>query len=91
MLISTPGHTEGHQVLVIKLREYGPVILSGDAIHFAEELEHHIFPTFNASAEQSAATVKTLLELETALGGELWIQHDPVQHQKRKIAPDYYR
>ena len=91
MLISTPGHTEGHQVLVIKLREYGPVILSGDAIHFAEELEHHIFPTFNASAEQSEATVKTLLELETALGGELWIQHDPVQHQKRKIAPDYYR
>jgi glyoxylase-like metal-dependent hydrolase (beta-lactamase superfamily II) len=90
-LISAPGHTEGHQVLVIKLREYGPVILSGDAIHFTEELQHHILPTFNASAKQSEATLKTLLELETALGGELWIQHDPVQHQKRKMAPDFYR
>ena len=59
--------------------------------HFKEELEHHILPTFNASAKQSEATLKTLLELETALGGELWIQHDPVQHQKRKMAPDFYR
>jgi N-acyl homoserine lactone hydrolase len=90
-LISTPGHTEGHQSLLVNLREYGPVIISGDAIHFAEELEHHILPTFNASAAQSEATIEALLELEAALDGELWIQHDPVQHQQRKIAPDFYR
>lgn len=90
-LISSIGHTEGHQALVVKLVEYGPVIISGDAIHFAEELEHHILPTFNHSAEQSESTLKRLLELESTLNGELWIQHDPVQHQQRKMAPEFYR
>ncbi len=90
-LISTPGHTEGHQVLIVKLVEYGPVIISGDAIHFAEELKHHVLPTFNVSAERSKATIKRLLEYEANLGGELWIQHDPVQHQDRRMAPEFYR
>jgi glyoxylase-like metal-dependent hydrolase (beta-lactamase superfamily II) len=90
-LVITAGHTEGHQALVVKLADYGPVIISGDAIHFAEELEHHILPTFNDSAEQSEEAVKRLLELEATLNGELWIQHDPVQHQQRKMAPEFYR
>lgn len=90
-LVSTPGHTEGHQALIIKLQEYGPVIISGDTIHFAEELEHNVLPTFNTSADQSKASLQKLLELEASLGGELWIQHDPVQHQQRRIAPEFYR
>jgi len=90
-LITTIGHTEGHQALVVKLADYGPVIISGDTIHFSEELEHHILPTFNHSAEQSETAIKRLLELEATLNGELWIQHDPVQHQQRKMAPEFYR
>ena len=90
-LVTTIGHTEGHQALVVKLADYGPVIISGDTIHFSEELEHHILPTFNHSAEQSETAIKRLLELESTLNGELWIQHDPVQYQQRKIAPEFYR
>jgi glyoxylase-like metal-dependent hydrolase (beta-lactamase superfamily II) len=89
-LVATPGHTEGHQVLVVKLAEYGPVIISGDAIHFAEELKHHVLPTFNVDGERSKAAIKQLLELEASLDGELWIQHDPVQHRGRRMAPAFY-
>ena len=90
-LISTPGHTEGHQVMVVKLADHGPVIISGDAIHFAEELKHHVLPTFNVNAARSKATIQQLLDLQASLDGELWIQHDPVQHRDRKIAPEFYR
>ena len=34
MLISTPGHTPGHQSLMVKLSKTGTVVLTGDAVHF---------------------------------------------------------
>lgn len=33
MIISTPGHTPGHQSLLVKLPKTGPVILTGDLYH----------------------------------------------------------
>ena len=32
-----PGHTPGHQVLVVKLAKTGPVIIAGDAFHFEQD------------------------------------------------------
>lgn len=89
-LLSTPGHTAGHQSLIVKLANYGSVIISGDAIHFSEEREHHFYPAFNTSKEESQASLNRLLALEMALKGELWVQHDPIQHAKRKLAPNFY-
>ena len=36
IMLRTPGHTPGHSSLLVKLAEKGPVILSGDAVHFRE-------------------------------------------------------
>jgi len=36
VIISTPGHTPGHQSLLVKLPQTGAVLLSGDAVHFRE-------------------------------------------------------
>lgn len=33
-IVSSPGHTAGHQVLLLRLANYGPLILSGDLYHF---------------------------------------------------------
>src|SRR5207249_9349187 len=33
MILSTPGHTPGHQSLLVVLAKSGPVLLSGDAVH----------------------------------------------------------
>jgi len=35
-IISTPGHTPGHQSLLVKLPKTGAVLLSGDAVHFKD-------------------------------------------------------
>src|SRR6516164_522631 len=36
IVLRTPGHTPGHSSLLVKLSQMGPVILSGDAVHFRE-------------------------------------------------------
>src|SRR5262249_756826 len=44
MIISTPGHTPGHQSLLVKLPKTGAVLLSGDAAHFKENWENRRVP-----------------------------------------------
>lgn len=36
VILRTPGHTPGHQALLVRLQEKGPVVLVGDAAHFHE-------------------------------------------------------
>ena len=33
-ILATPGHTPGHQSLLVRLPKTGAVVLSGDAVHF---------------------------------------------------------
>lgn len=40
VIISTPGHTPGHQSLLVRLRKTGAVVLSGDAAHFKDNWDH---------------------------------------------------
>ena len=39
-ILSTPGHTPGHQSLLVKLPQTGALVLSGDAVHFQANWEH---------------------------------------------------
>ncbi len=89
-ILSTPGHTAGHQALLVKLKNYGPIILSGDTVHFSEELTHEASPVFNDSNQESIASLARLLVLKASLKAHLWIQHDPMQHQNRKLSPEFY-
>ena len=91
MLISAPGHTNGSQFIVIKLKDFGPIIISGDVIHFREELEHGVVPKFNIDAKESKNSIRKIVDYTERLDGKLWIQHDPVQHKERAISPQFYR
>jgi len=87
-LISTPGHTPGHQCLLVRLPKTGPVLLSGDLYHFPGEREFHTFPTAsNAQYVASRAKVEALIE---KTGAQLWIQHDMIGNRKLKKSPAYY-
>ena len=39
-IIATPGHTPGHQSLLVKLPKTGALVLSGDAVHFKSNWEN---------------------------------------------------
>lgn len=89
-IISAAGHTPGHQLLLIKLKEYGSVLLSGDLYHFEKNRTHQRIPTVNfdkVESEKSMTMIESLLKNENA---ELWIQHDMENFNKtRKLAPFY--
>jgi glyoxylase-like metal-dependent hydrolase (beta-lactamase superfamily II) len=90
ILKQAPGHTEGHQVLYVKLAQTGAVVLSGDLYHYPEERTLSRLPTFEVSVEQTSAARADVDAFLSRTGAELWIQHDLVAHRKLKKAPAYY-
>ena len=86
----TPGHTEGHQSLYLKLAKTGPVVLSGDLYHFPEERSLDRVPTFEFNAAQTRASRVALDEFLKKTGAQLWIGHDFDAYAKLKKSPNYY-
>jgi glyoxylase-like metal-dependent hydrolase (beta-lactamase superfamily II) len=91
ILKSAPGHSEGHQVVYVKLAKTGGVVLSGDLYHYPEERTLNRLPTFEVSEEQTAASRRALDAFLIRTGAQLWIQHDLVGHRKLRKAPEYYQ
>jgi glyoxylase-like metal-dependent hydrolase (beta-lactamase superfamily II) len=54
------GHTPGHQVLVVKLRKTGPVVLAWELSHYQAERGKDKVPSFEFNKEQSLASRTTL-------------------------------
>jgi len=89
MVLSTPGHTQGHQVLFVRLPKRGPVVLAGDLYHYPEERATGRTPTFEFNAEQSAASRKKVEAFVQQNKAELWIEHDIATHAKLPKAPAF--
>ncbi|HEV8392974.1 MAG TPA: N-acyl homoserine lactonase family protein, partial [Vicinamibacterales bacterium] len=54
---AAPGHTPGHQVLVLNLTKAGKVMVAGDLYHYRPEREFHRAPPDNEfNVQQSAAS-----------------------------------
>jgi glyoxylase-like metal-dependent hydrolase (beta-lactamase superfamily II) len=91
ILKAAPGHTPGHQVLFVKLRETGPIVLSGDLYHYPAERTMGKYPTFEFNQEQTRASRAEVEAFLKRTKARLWIQHDFTAHAKLKKAPQYYQ
>ena len=89
-ILSTPGHTPGHQSLLVKLPKTGAIILSGDAVHFKDNWDHKRVPSMNTSREQSVASMQRIATLMEERKAQLWINHDKAQSAQLRYAPAYY-
>jgi glyoxylase-like metal-dependent hydrolase (beta-lactamase superfamily II) len=87
---STPGHTPGHNVLFLKLKKTGPVVLSGDLYHYPEERSLHRLPVAEFNKDQTAASRADLEVFLKKTGAQLWIEHDIIGNAKLKKAPAFY-
>jgi glyoxylase-like metal-dependent hydrolase (beta-lactamase superfamily II) len=90
LLKLAPGHTPGHQVLYVKLRKSGGVVLSGDLYHYPEERTMGRVPTFEFNQEQTSATRAAIDAFLKRTGAQLWIQHDFAANAKLEKSPGYY-
>ncbi len=76
VMLYMPGHTPGHHSLLVKLKEMGNVLITGDLAHFRENYEGDGVPTFNFDRAQSLASLDRFKKLATNLKATVIIQHD---------------
>lgn len=84
------GHTPGHQILFVKLKKSGNIVLSGDLAHFTKNWENRRVPSFNFDKELSVKTMNEMAAFMKANKAKLWIQHDLEQNEKIRHAPKFY-
>ena len=70
-LLSTPGHTPGHQSVRI-----GELVLGADVTHFASGLDDHRFPIFADDHAEQGRSAERLRALRDA-GAQVVPGHDP--------------
>ena len=87
MVLRAPGHTPGHSILLVRLKEMGPVLLSGDAVHFIENYTGFGVPGFNFDRAQTVASIQRMQEIQKNLKATLIIQHDPRDIDKLPAFP----
>jgi glyoxylase-like metal-dependent hydrolase (beta-lactamase superfamily II) len=80
-ILRTPGHTPGHQVLVLKLKKAGTVVLSGDLWHFRENRKGGRVPVVNTERADTLASMARVEKIIANTKARLIIQHD-VEDQK---------
>lgn len=86
-----PGHTPGHQVLFLKLRKTGPVLIAGDLYHYQLERTTGNTPNFEYNREESLASRAKIAKFLKESDAQLWIEHDYTANQKLKKSPAYYQ
>ncbi len=90
VIVSAPGHTPGHQVLLLKLEDLGPLVLSGDLYHFRLSRQLRRTPAFNSDATDTLASMDKVEALVKAEGATFWIEHDQALADTLELAPAYY-
>lgn len=82
MVLSTPGHTLGHQSVKVKLPSGKTIILAQDAIWFKENLEG--YPAgLNYSVKDYNASINRLKMMRDLEDADLLFGHDPDQWKEK--------
>jgi N-acyl homoserine lactone hydrolase len=77
LIVQAPGHTPGHTVLLVRLANAGPVLLTGDMYHLAETRERRLVPSFNADRAQTLASMDKVEQLAAETNARVIRQHVP--------------
>jgi N-acyl homoserine lactone hydrolase len=76
-IIQAPGHTPGHQVLLVKTASSGNILLTGDMWHLAEAREKRTVPTGNVDKAQTLASMDKIEALAREQKARVIRQHVP--------------
>lgn len=76
VMLATLGHTPGHHSLLIRLKEFGPVILSGDLWHVSDQVSHSEVPIYDVDRAATLASRERILKAAANLKAKIVIQHE---------------
>ncbi len=89
LTVPAPGHSPGHRVLFVNLPKMGPVVISGDLYHFAEQRTHRRVPRINHDRKQTLKSMDVIEKFIAEKGAKLIISHDFDQISSLPQSPDY--
>jgi len=89
VMLDMPGHTPGHHSLLVKLKDKGNVLLTGDQAHFHENYDTNGVPTFNFNRADTLASFDRFKQIAKNLNATVIIQHDPRDVTKLQVLPAF--
>lgn len=90
VLIRTPGHTRGHQSLVLRLPESGVVILAQDAAYLRQSLEQRILPAICWDQRLMYNSFRRLSDLRRRENALVIPGHDRDALESLRFSPQFY-
>jgi glyoxylase-like metal-dependent hydrolase (beta-lactamase superfamily II) len=90
VLRSLPGHTPGHQGLLVDLRDSGPILIATDIAYSAQDYADTAVRTSNVDLEQSRRSIETAKRIEREHGATVSLHHDLEGQRDVRTAPAYY-
>jgi glyoxylase-like metal-dependent hydrolase (beta-lactamase superfamily II) len=93
-ILRTPGHTPGHQVLMVKLPRSGAVILSGDLYHQQVDRPSRAgsgaqIMRVNVSRADTLASMDRVEDIIRNTHARLIVQHDPGDYSRLPKSPAF--
>ncbi|MDP4744233.1 MAG: N-acyl homoserine lactonase family protein [Porticoccaceae bacterium] len=90
-MISTPGHSPGHQSFLITLPKSGPILLTIDAAYTVDHWNDKALPGLVTSSTEAAESVAKLRRVAKDTGAMVVTGHDPQDWARFRKAPeDFY-
>jgi len=86
-LISTPGHTPGHQTILIESDP--PTIMCGDAIYMEENWEEEWPPGYVYDAQLASESICRVRMIAKEIGAKHYVSHDAESFAKWKKLPAF--
>ncbi|WP_160164636.1 N-acyl homoserine lactonase family protein [Pedosphaera parvula] len=90
-ILSAPGHTPGHEVLLIKLDSGKNLIFAGDLYHQSLSRDKRLVPAFNISRADTLASIDRVNRIAKNLNAKLFIQHEKSNFDMLPSFPKYLK
>lgn len=88
-ILASPGHTPGHVCLYVNLKNTGGVILTGDLMHFPEEITLGRMPEHEKTTG-TAESRQRIVDFAKSTNSQIWIGHSATQFRTLRKAPGWY-
>lgn len=86
-----PGHTPGHQVLFVDLKEHGPLLLTGDLYHFSDNRKFRRVPIFNHDISKTKVSMDAFEAFAEEKKAKVYLQHSKKDFNEMPKAPEYLK
>jgi glyoxylase-like metal-dependent hydrolase (beta-lactamase superfamily II) len=86
----TPGHTPGHQSILVNLPKVGPMFFAADSCYTQQNIDNDVLPGLMWNAGETVRSVQRMKNLREFHGATIVTGHDPEGWKAFKQAPQYY-